>query len=68
MSIELIKRKPITIRVKNKYFEFVKPYYLQPVDELQLIKAKVKGSCIVWNVCGEQVTYGQIKNLVTKLK
>ena len=51
----------ITIRVKNKEYEFKKPYYLIPVDEFRLIKAKVKGSILVWNIEGEQVTYNQIK-------
>lgn len=65
MNIQLIKIKPITIRVKEKEFEYIKPYYLAHLNELKLIKATVKGSCIVWNVKGEQVTYNQIKKLVT---
>jgi len=65
MKLQLIKRKPLTIRVKEKEFEYIKPYYLAPLNEFKLIKATVKGSCIVWNVEGEQVTYNQIKKLVT---
>jgi hypothetical protein len=51
----------ITIRVKNKEYEFKKPYYLMPKDEFKLIKAVVKGSILVWNIKGEQITYNQIK-------
>mgnify|MGYP003441131451 FL=1 len=56
----------ITIRVKNKEYEFKKPYYLVPVDEFRLIKAKVKGSILVWNIEGKQITYNQIKSLVVR--
>ena len=53
----------ITIRVKNKEYEFKKPYYLIAKDEFRLIKAKVKGSILVWNIEGQQITYNQIKKL-----
>ena len=56
----------ITIRVKNKEYEFKKPYYLIPVDEFRLIKAKVKGSILVWNIEGKQITYNQIKSSVVR--
>ena len=56
----------ITIRIKNKEYEFKKPYYLVPVDEFRLIKAKVKGSILVWNIEGKQITYNQIKSLVVR--
>lgn len=64
MKLQLIKIKPITIRVKETDYEYVKPKYLTPVNKLQLIEAKVKGSCIVWNIQNEQITYNQIKQLV----
>ena len=51
----------ITIRVKNKDYDFKKPYYLIPKDEFKLIKAVVKGSILVWDIKGEQITYNQIK-------
>lgn len=35
-----------------------------PVNKMKLIEAKVKGSCMVWNVQGEQITYNQIKKLI----
>ncbi len=32
-----------------------------PKDEFKLIKAVVKGSILVWDIKGEQITYNQIK-------
>lgn len=52
------------IIIRGKKYEFKKPYYLIPVDEFRLIKAKVKGSILVWNIEGEQITYKQIKNAI----
>lgn len=64
MKLQLTKIHPITIRVNNTDYEFIKPKYLTPVNKLQLIEAKVKGSCMVWNVRCEQITYNQIKKLI----
>jgi len=64
MSLQLIKRKPITIRVENKEFQFVKPYYLSDNNKLKLIRPVVKGSCLVWHILGKQITYYQIKKLL----
>lgn len=50
------------IIIRGKNYQYVKPYYLMEVDNLRLIKAKVKGSLLVWNIEGVQVTYNQIKN------
>lgn len=61
MEVQIVNRKPITFRFKNKEFEFVKPYYLMPADSIQMIKGVVKGSTLCWNVCGGVVTYGAIK-------
>lgn len=63
MTLQLIKIKPITFRAKNTDYEFVKPKYLMPINELRLIEAKVKGSTMVWNIEGEQVSYNQIREL-----
>ena len=52
----------ITIRVKNKEYDFKKPYYLVPKDEFRLIKAVVKGSILVWNIEGKQITYNHLKH------
>jgi len=61
--LQLIKIHPITIRVNKTDYEYIKPKYLTPVNKLQLIEAKVKGSCMAWNVQGKQITYNQIKQL-----
>lgn len=64
MLIQLVKNKPITIRIENKEFCFVKPYYLSDTSKLKLIKPVVKGSCLVWHISGQQITYNQIKKLL----
>ena len=61
MKLQLITIKTIIIRVNSIDYKYVKPKYLSPVNQLQLIEAKVKGSCMVWNIQGEQITYNQIK-------
>jgi hypothetical protein len=63
MTLQLIKRKPLIFRVKKTDYEFVRPKYLMPVNELRLIEAKVKGSTLVWNIQGEQISYNQIRKL-----
>lgn len=52
----------ITILVKNKQYQFVKPYYLMSLEKFKLRKATVKGSILVWNIDGQQITYNKIKN------
>lgn len=59
MNIQLINNKPITFRVKNKEYEYVKPYYL--MNGLSMIKAVVKGSTMCWNIEGKTISYNQIK-------
>lgn len=63
MEIQLINKKPIIFRVKNREYEFVKPYYIMPKDSLKLIKGVVKGSTLCWNIGGCVLTYNQIKKL-----
>ena len=58
----------ITIRVKNKEYDFKKPYYLIPKDEFRLIKATFKGSILVWNIEGKQITYNHLKQTQWKTK
>jgi len=58
----------ITIRIKNKEYDFKKPYYLVPKDEFRLIKATVKGSILVWNIEGKQITYNHLKQTQWKTK
>ena len=64
MKLQLINIKPIIIRVNSIDYKYVKPKYLLPVNQLQLIEAKIKGSCMVWNIQGKQITYNQIKQLI----
>lgn len=66
--IQLIKIHPVTFRVKNRVFQYVKPKYLMPEHEFWLIEAKVKGSTMIWNVQGEQISYNQIRTEVEKFK
>ena len=62
MEIQIIKRKPVVFRHKNREYEFVRPYYLMPADGLKMIKAVVKGSTLCWNIDGVIISYNQIKN------
>ena len=64
MKIQLINIKPITLRIENNNYQFVKPKYLLPNNQLKLIEAKIKGSTMVWNICNKQVSYNQIKKLI----
>ncbi len=64
MTLQLIKIKPFTFRAKNTDYEFVKPKFLMPINELRLIEAKVKGSTMVWNIEGKQISYNQVKALL----
>ena len=57
--IQIINNKPITIRIKNKDWIFFKPYYL--VYGFEMRKAVVKGSHLVWNIEGYQISYNEIK-------
>lgn len=66
MTLQLIKIKPITFRAKNTDYEFVKPKYLMPANQFRLIEAKVKGSTMIWNIEGEQISYNQVKSLLIK--
>ena len=62
----MTKTKPLIFRLKNTDYEFVKPNFLMPVNSLILIKAKVKGSTLVWNIEGETISYNQIKKLISE--
>lgn len=59
MTIQLISIKPIVFRVKNKEYEYVKPYYL--MTGFTIIKAIVKGSTMCWNIEGLSISYNQIR-------
>jgi hypothetical protein len=64
MTLQLIKNKPVTFRIKNTGYQFVRPKYLMPSDKFKLIEAKVKGSTMVWNIEGETISCNQIKKLI----
>ena len=66
MEIQIIKSKPVIFRVRNVDYEFVKPYYLMPVDGMRMIKGVVKGSTLCWNIGGGVLTYNQISKCLKK--
>jgi hypothetical protein len=64
--IQLIDKQKGIFGVGKLTFEFVKPYYLLPSNEFKLKKATVKGSTMVWYIFGVEVTYNQLKKLLSK--
>ena len=65
MELQLIDKQSLLFRVKNREFHFVKPFYLMPKNEFTLIKARLKGTTLVFNICGGQVSYNQIRKTLT---
>ena len=63
--LQLINKQSFTFRVENTEFDFVKPKYIMLSSEFILREAKVKGSTMVWNVKGNQVSYNQLRDLLT---
>lgn len=45
-----------------KEYQFVKPYYL--MIGIKLIKATVRGSTMVWNIEGKELSYNQLKEFI----
>ena len=64
MNLQVINIKPITFRLNNTVYHFCKPYYLIPENEFKMIKPVVKGSTIVWNISGTQLSYFQLKQKI----
>lgn len=64
MDLQVINIKPITFRLNGKIYHFFKPYYLMPENEFKLIKPVVKGSTIIWNTSGTQLSYFQLKQKI----
>lgn len=62
--LELINKQALTFRIKNIEFDYIKPKYVMLKSEIILRKATVKGSTIVWNIKGSQVSYNQLKSLL----
>lgn len=60
----MTKNKQIIFGGTN--YTFVKPYYLMPEDSITLVKATVKGSTLIWNIQGKEISYNQIKKLIKK--
>ena len=64
MKLQLIDRKKLRFRLDNTEYDFVKPKYLMPINDLKLIEAKVKGSTMVFNINNTTVSYNQIKKCI----
>lgn len=56
------------LRIVNTEYLFVKPYYLLDYKRLRLIKAKLRGSTITWNISGKIITYKQLKKILNNSK
>ena len=64
MDLQVISFKPIKFRFRDKVYQFFKPYYLMPENELKLILPVVKGSTLMWNISGTQLSYLQLKQKI----
>lgn len=64
MPPQLIDRKKLIFRIKNEEYHFVKPNFLYK-DFGILIKAKIKGSTMGWNIGGEFISYNQLKKIIS---
>lgn len=63
LVIQILKNKPLTLRIDGAVYEYQKPYYLCPIDKWQGIKATVRGSTLTWNLPGGGIlSYNQIKS------
>lgn len=67
MTLQLIDRKNLVFRVGNNEFQFVKPNLLFK-NFGTILKAKVKGSTMGWNIDGEFLSYYQMKQLFLTTK
>lgn len=63
-KIQIIEKQPIIVRIQNKYFEFVKPYFMLNIDNFEIHKTVLKGSQLAWNISGVQLTYNKLKTLI----
>ena len=68
MDLQVINIKPIAFRLNGKTYHFFKPYYLMPENEFKMIKPVVKGSTIIWNILGTQLSYFQLKQKINDFK
>lgn len=58
----------IIFRYRKIIYDFVKPNYLIKERSINLIKGKVKGSTLCWNIEGGTLTYLQMVKLVKDYK
>jgi len=63
MEVQLIDRKHFIFLINGEEYMYIKPKYLMK-DFGKLIEAKVKGSTMIWNIEGTQVSYNQIKKVI----
>lgn len=66
MNIQIIHKQPLIFRAHTQNYEFVKPHILMPVGEFRMIRAKVKGSSMGWNIEGEFLSILQLKEAYKK--
>ena len=64
MDLQVISFKPIKFRFRDRIYQLFKPYYLMPEDKLKLIRPIVKGSTLMWNISGTQLSYFQLKQKI----
>ena len=62
--MQLIKKQPVTVRIDNVDYEYVKPYFLMKKDSLILKKATVVGSQMGWNFLQGRISFNQIRKLI----
>ena len=62
--VQLIKKQPVTVRIDNVDYEYVKPYFLMKKDSLILKKATVVGSQMGWNFLQGRISFNQIRKLI----
>lgn len=67
LRIQIIHIKPLIFRTEKNEYLFVKPNILyQNLGER--VEAKVKGSCLGWNIEGEFLSYNKLKKLINGSK
>ena len=64
MKLQLIKKQPVTVRIYNIDYEYVKPYFLMQLNSLILKKATVVGSQMGWNFLQGRISFNQIRKLI----
>lgn len=60
MTIQIIDKKNLVFRTGDNEYQFVKPNILHK-NFGTIVKAKVKGSTLGWNIEGEWLSYNEMK-------